>query len=769
MGVLQRTSRHRPRSDERPRHAGLLGVVQAHTGQLTAGAAVLLVVLLALSIDAPHAQAQGILTGISIPNPITTLLGGIDGGMVDLAVKAFEGIIKALFTPLAKFVTVDLIGWLTTIPNFAQGNVAQLEQTVAAICGGVLGAVATLSVIRYWVAGFAGGGDSGFSALDGLVRTVGATLFIAIWPWVFERAIGLANLLTGALLGSGTTVHDVSTLLRVGLAGGMGVAAVSNQVGLFLGIVIAVISSLLFLGLLLMKIIVSVSTITLFVGMPFAAVLWPVIPWVGRLLGRAFAVCLAVPVLWALCFAAAAALTLDTLTFNQLTFSANGVLNALLSPLVAIVLLYVMLRLPVHMSRIAMLGGMSLGGGFVGRAVSYAAGGQLRETARQHLPASIGGRGEQSQSESPTATRLRNAATLAGAAAATGGAGAAAARAAKGASASGLRAASRTGAASRAGAPAGTKTASAAANGRSYTPPATAVAKANGKALQHGLQTPAFRAEDFNAEKFEAEHRAATSPVTVDEARAALQSLPADTQQGIKQLASNHGAGAREHLAYQATGEWTAEQREALRQLAAASPEIRAQAVKDAPYAQDGEYASGGSVGTGSVSGGSADEGSIRGGVFGDSHGSEFAPTANPTVTSSGSGDGTTGGGGGSVGAGSTSGGSVDEGSVGGGSFGESHGSEFAPTGDPMVTEPGRGSGGLGDSGSGASERPSGAPDMPEPASGGPGTTRDVPESGRPAPRPAGAPDASAPASPGTDVRAPRQPRDQNPGDMFRN
>ena len=53
--------------------------------------------------------------------------------------------------------------------------------------GGLLGAVATISIIRYWVAGFAGGGDSGFSALEGLVRTVGAALFLASWPWLFEH------------------------------------------------------------------------------------------------------------------------------------------------------------------------------------------------------------------------------------------------------------------------------------------------------------------------------------------------------------------------------------------------------------------------------------------------------------------------------------------------------------------------------------------------------------------------------------------------------
>ena len=60
-----------------------------------------------------------------------------------------------------------------------------------------------------------------------------------------------------------------------------------------------------------------------------------------------------------------------------------------------------------------------------------------------------------------------------------------------------------------------------------------------------------------------------------------MQSLPADTQRGIGQLVSEHGAGAREHLAYQALGDWSPQEREALRTLAAASPEIRAQALSD--------------------------------------------------------------------------------------------------------------------------------------------------------------------------------------------
>ena len=154
-------------------------------------------------------------------------------------------------------------------------------------------------------------------------------------------------------------------------------------------------------------------------------------------------VCLAVPVLWALCFAAAAALTVDTVTLNQLTFSANGVLNTLLSPLVAIVLLYVMVRLPLHLSRVAMLGGVAIGGGFVGRAASYAAGSQMRETAKQHLPegARRATRREAAGRRARSAGNCALAATAAGIAA-TGGTAAGAAAVGGGATSAGGSAAS---------------------------------------------------------------------------------------------------------------------------------------------------------------------------------------------------------------------------------------------------------------------------------------------------------------------------------------
>ena len=365
----------------RPEHRGPGGVTCSRRQLLLLGAAVLAVALLLCAASPPRALALNI--GPSRRDPLGgqgSILGGVTGGIAKVAVGGFDAIIKALFAPIAKFITTELIGWLVAVPNLTQGNVAALEQTVEAMGGGLLGAVATISTIRYWAAGFAGGGDSGFAALEGLTRTVGAALFLAIWPWLFDTAVSLTNLFTSSLLGSGAVVHSVSHLLAAGL--GAGIALNFTPIGLFLNIAMAVAASLLFLGLLLVKIVVSISTILVFIGMPLAVVAWPVVPWIARAAMRAFAVCLLVPVMWALCFAASAAVSLNAISFN-----ASSVMNALLEPLVAIVLLWVMLRLPIHLTKVAMLGAAPLGGGIASRAVSYAAGSQLRDAAQGHSPA----------------------------------------------------------------------------------------------------------------------------------------------------------------------------------------------------------------------------------------------------------------------------------------------------------------------------------------------------------------------------------------------
>src|SRR4051794_24062172 len=356
-------------------------------GRILARRAGWLVVLTATIVAGAGREAEAVPT--PIPNPLGPSTNARGAGAADVGVKAFDAIIAHLFAPVARFVNVELLGWLVRVPNFSRGNVRELENTVCAMGAAALGAVATIAVARYWLAGLAGGGSNGFEALEGLARTIGAGLFLALWPWLFDTGVGLSNLFTSSLMGSGSVSDDSARLLVVGL--GAAGALTASGVGVFLMVVVAVLASLLFLGLLLLKLVLSISTVLVFVAMPAAVVLWPIpaCEWLARLCARAFAVCLLVPACWALCFAAGAAVGVDALGFKG---SGSGALDALLEPLVAIMLLFVMLALPRSLARVAMLGGGALGGGRVSRAVGYAAGRTIAGATAQHLPGWAGGR-----------------------------------------------------------------------------------------------------------------------------------------------------------------------------------------------------------------------------------------------------------------------------------------------------------------------------------------------------------------------------------------
>src|SRR4051812_10018098 len=363
-----------------------------------------------------------------IPNPLAPIGEALGAGAANAAVDAFDAIIAHLFAPVARFVNVELLAWLVSVPNFSGGNVRELETTVCAMGAAALGAVATVAVARYWLAGLAGGATSGFEALEGLARTIGAALFLPLWPWLFDTGVALSNLFTSSLMGSGSVSDDSARLLVVGL--GAAGALSATGVGEFLMLVVAVVASLEFLALLLLKLVLSVSTVLVFVAMPAAAVLWPIpaCEWLARLCARAYAVCLLVPACWALCFAAAAAVGVDALGFKG---SRSGALDALLEPLVAIMLLFVALALPRSLARVAMLGGGALGGGTVSRAGSYAAGRTLYGAAAQHLPNGAGGHSDAAESSSGSSSRAATAAVAAGAVTvATGGPAAPAAAAA---------------------------------------------------------------------------------------------------------------------------------------------------------------------------------------------------------------------------------------------------------------------------------------------------------------------------------------------------
>ena len=244
--------------------------------------------------------------------------------------------------------------------------------------------MATISVARYWVAGLAGGGDSGFEALEGLARTVGAALFLALWPWLFDTAVNLANLASSGLMGAASVTDDSARLLVVGLgaAGALNLTAdrdvpEDRDRGRRQPAVPRTAAAqdraqrLDRAGVR---------------GMPAAVVLWPMAPWVTRVArARSPSACSSRS------RGRCASPRRRRSASNALGFNGGTFMDKLLEPLVAIVLLFVMLTLPLSLARVAMLGGQALSGGFVSRAVSYAAGRSMTNAAGQHLPAWAGG------------------------------------------------------------------------------------------------------------------------------------------------------------------------------------------------------------------------------------------------------------------------------------------------------------------------------------------------------------------------------------------
>ena len=559
-----------------------------------------------IATSAVLALAAGSARAGILPSPgsvLSGVLGGIGGviagGVGQFAVSAFDAIVHALFAPIARFINVQLIGWLVAVPDYAPGgsHVAATERTVLVMAGAALAAVATISIARYWAAGLAG---NGASALEGLARTVGAALVLPLWPWVFHAAVGLANDASSGLLGSGSVTKTSANLLAVGVGAGVGLGI--GGLGLFVSIVMAVVASVLFLGLLMMKLVLAISTVLIFIGMPIAIVLWPVLPWIARVLARAFAVCLAVPFLWSLCFAAGGALLNDALFLK----GAPGFFDALLEPLAAIAMLWLLLSLPGKLASVAMLGASVGGAGFASRAVSYAAGSHVRDATRPYLPGWA--RGGASAREQPKATtdsrqgsRLQAETVLAATkAAANGGASAGAGGSSSGGASAGGAGASRSmsrssngGGGSSRGSASGSADAPSgrgsgwlgrgggAGSARAYSPPPLAGNQAE-VAARGGLQRPSWRQDDFDSEMLEASVREQRQPVSVEQAsQRARRSSRQTTRAALGSLVADHGPRVRQHLAYQALGEWTPEQREAIRTLAAASPEVRAQVFAD--------------------------------------------------------------------------------------------------------------------------------------------------------------------------------------------
>ena len=161
---------------------------------------------------------------------ISGLLGGIGhviGGTVGkLAVTAFDAIIHALFAPIAHFINTQLIGWLVAVPDYAPAgsHVAATEHTVLAMAGAALGAVATISIARFWAAGLAG---SGGSALEGLAERSARRCCCRSGHGCSTPLSRSRTMRAPGLLGSGSVTKSSANLLAVGVGAGVGLGSLA--------------------------------------------------------------------------------------------------------------------------------------------------------------------------------------------------------------------------------------------------------------------------------------------------------------------------------------------------------------------------------------------------------------------------------------------------------------------------------------------------------------------------------------------------------------
>jgi hypothetical protein len=315
-----------------------------HIGGALAFACVLLACVLTGMLVAPttaHAE-------IPVIGPIAKAVGSAGEVILnpgEAVLKALLKILQAIFGGLEAKLITGVIRALLSVPSFQRGHVATLEHTTVAIAAGMLSAVLTLSIIRYYLAGLTDSGTGGFEAVQGIVRVAGAVGFIILWPGIFAELAKVPQVFNAALLGSESVQHNVALLFDAALVLGASAFVIGTGVGLIFVILIALAAALIFIALLWMKILIAILLMFLYVSMPLAVVLWPVpeLAWVAGSALRTLSVALLVPCVWAILFALSAAINADILTWVP----THSILNTLLvRPLAGLTLMVLCITIP---------------------------------------------------------------------------------------------------------------------------------------------------------------------------------------------------------------------------------------------------------------------------------------------------------------------------------------------------------------------------------------------------------------------------------------
>ena len=312
---------------------------------------------------------------VPIVGPVVKTIGGIGHAVLhpaEAVVEALLKVLQAIFGGVEAKLITAVVNGLLAIPRFDSGHVAALEHTTVAIAAGMLSAVLTLSILRYYLAGLSDSGSGGFEAIQGLIRVIGAVGLIIAWPGIFAELIEIPKAFDAALLGSGSVQHNVALLFDAALVVGAGAFAIGTGLGLIFVVLIGFIAAVVFIALLWMKVLLSVLMMFLYVSMPLCIVLWPVqeLSWLAVSAMRAMFVALIVPCVWAILFALSAAVNADVLTWAP---SHSIVDTVIIRPLAGITLMLLCITIPRFLMRTAMIGphGQAGGGWRIWRTLTF--------------------------------------------------------------------------------------------------------------------------------------------------------------------------------------------------------------------------------------------------------------------------------------------------------------------------------------------------------------------------------------------------------------
>lgn len=303
-----------------------------------AGAALLLAptaALAATSGAAGHGHS-GLLSTI----PIGSIFS-ISDDLATIAKDIFGAFVKALMPASLTKDGIKLLTWLAALPSDPLGQtytgVGQLESDMRDVAVAFIPLTLSLSAARYTISGLTGGSHH---PIQSVVRLVGASFCLIVWPWFFNNVTALINILTSTIFGF-ADVHHGLTVLWTTMFGGS--AAFGDFAGFAEILIIGAIA--LVIALIILKVAILVLLAFLFVLGPLAIMLSPVpeLEAITKLFGAIFTAAAIIPIGWAMMFALGGAFIGSA---TQMPLSFSGIENGFLALCAGLLCLFATLKWP---------------------------------------------------------------------------------------------------------------------------------------------------------------------------------------------------------------------------------------------------------------------------------------------------------------------------------------------------------------------------------------------------------------------------------------